>query len=450
MHPTYILALWNAVQVKILIIDLYRLILIETIFHIKFNNNRCVFVFLLLISVYGSSADLNVAVDDGDASLYNGDANHKVWNGSQDQLDSIVMESPYDMYSGNTSTLGRPARQRQMSQPIDVPPPPMKEESSKKRKDKKSSKSSSSQSLSGTLIRPKPIHPAAMQRHGMAMGHGPGPGNMIYGVLPGPPPPPMGRNYHTISHRGFPPGPPQHHHHHHPGHHPGMPPQMHPQMMHGPPHMGVPMQVPIMMPQQYATLQPSTTTKKKKKDKKNTGIPVGMPIVPPIYAYHHAQSMGGPAPPPPQSVMAQSMTGEPRPLSMSSRKLAASMGNGLDDSGNSGAESPGGTGIYRRKGHLNERAFSYSIRQEHRSRSHGSLASLQFNPPDMKKEREIAQMVAGLDLNDGSEDPRSMGPATLQRKQAAMMNGNGAIYGNGGGQAIYGNGPASSFGKPRR
>ncbi|XP_023300354.2 protein pygopus [Lucilia cuprina] len=395
---------------------------------------------------YDSSADLNVAVDDGDASLYNGDANHKVWSGSQDQLDSIVMESPYDMYSGNTSTLGRPARLRQISQPIDVPPPPMKEES-KKKKDKKSSKSSSSQSLSGTLIRPKPIHPATLQRHGIPMG--PGPGSMIYGALPGPPPqqPPMGRNYHTISHRGFPPGPPLP-----PHHHPGMPPQMHPQMMHGPPphHMGVPMQLPVMMPQQYATLQPSTSTKKKKKDKKSTGIPVGMPIVPPIYAYHHAQAMGGPAPPPPQSVMAQSMIGEPRPLAMSSRKLAASMGNGLDDSGNSGAESPGGTGIYRRKGHLNERAFSYSIRQEHRSRSHGSLASLQFNPPDMKKEREIAQMVAGLDLNDGPEDPRSMGPATLQRKQAAMMNGNGAIYGNGGGQAIYGNGPSSSFGKPRR
>ncbi|XP_075147078.1 uncharacterized protein LOC142221296 [Haematobia irritans] len=393
---------------------------------------------------YGSSADLNVAIDDGDASLYNGDANHKVWSGSQDQLDSIVMESPYDMYTGNTSTLGRPARMRQMSHPIDVPPPPMKEESSKKKKDKKSSKSSSSQSLSGTLIRPKPIHPAVMQRQGMPM-HGPG-GNMIYGPMPGPPPHMMGRNYHTISHRGFPPGPP-------PPHHLGMPPQM---MHHPPPHMGMPMQVPVMVPQQYATLQPSTSTKKKKKDKKSTGIPVGMPIVPPMYAYHHAQTMGGPAPPPPP----QSMIGEPRPLSVSSRKLAASMGNGLDDSGNSGAESPGGTGIYRRKGHLNERAFSYSIRQEHRSRSHGSLASLQFNPPDMKKEREIAQMVAGLDLNDGpQEDTRNMGPSTLQRKQTAMMNGNGAIYGNGGGAAIYGNGggaaiygngPSSSFGKPRR
>jgi len=85
------------------------------------------------------------------------------------------------------------------------------------------------------------------------------------------------------------------------------------------------------------------------------------------------------------------------------------------------------------------------------------LASLQFNPPDIKKEREIAQMVAGLDLNDG-ELP--MGPNTLQRKQAMTMS-NGGGQGPGPGQnphahhshphAIYGPlGSASSFGMPRR
>ncbi|KAH8304928.1 hypothetical protein KR018_005052 [Drosophila ironensis] len=401
---------------------------------------------------YGSSADLNVTVDDGDASLYNGDENHKVWSGSQDQLDSIgAVESPYEMFAGNNSTLGRPLRARQISTPIEVPPPPVKEERKQKR-DKKSSKSSGSQSLSGTLIRPKPMHPAAMHRGGMQ--GPPGPGSMIYGPVSGHGAGPT--RYHTISHRGFPPGPPGPP----PGHHMGhlAAPPHHPHaMMHQ--HMGglpPPMQIPVMMPQQYATLQPSrSTSKKKKKDKKNGGpgggVPVGMPIVPPIYAYHHQQQAMAGAPPPP---MAHSMIGEPRPLSHSSRKLAASMGNGLDDSGNSGAESPspGGTGIYKRKGHLNERAFSYSIRQEHRSRSHGSLASLQFNPPDMKKEREIAQMMAGLDINDG-ERGMGMGPNTLQRKQ--MANGGG---GPGAGpmplphghpsHAIYG--PASSFGMPRR
>jgi len=40
--------------------------------------------------------------------------------------------------------------------------------------------------------------------------------------------------------------------------------------------------------------------------------------------------------------------------------------------------SPFSTGIYKKKGHLNERAFSYSIRQEHRSRSN-SLTNLHFD-----------------------------------------------------------------------
>ncbi|KAH8366851.1 hypothetical protein KR084_009340 [Drosophila pseudotakahashii] len=392
---------------------------------------------------YGSSADLNVTVDDGDAS-YNGDENHKVWSGSQDQLDSIVpLESPYELFAGNASTLGRPLRARQISTPIDVPPPPVKEERKTKR-EKKGSRSSGSQSLSGTLIRPKPVHPSTLHRPGF---QGPaGPGSMIYGPVSGHGP--HAARYHTISHRGFPAGPPSHQVHHPQPH----PPQHQVHMMHHPHMAGLPpMQIPVMMPQQFATLQPSrSTSKKKKKDKKNGGgggggVPVGMPIVPPIYAYHHQQAMG--SVPSPQ--MAQSLIGEPRALGHASRKLAASMGNGLDDSGNSGAESPspGGTGIYKRKGHLNERAFSYSIRQEHRSRSHGSLASLQFNPPDIKKEREIAQMVA-------------MGPNTLQRKQAMTMP-NGGGQGPGPGQhphahpphphAIYGPlGPPSSFGKPRR
>ena len=83
---------------------------------------------------------------------------------------------------------------------------------------------------------------------------------------------------------------------------------------------------------------------------------------------------------------------------------------------------PGG-GIYR-KGHLNERAFSYSIRQEHRSRSYSSLAGLggaaafPSGPEDLrahdKKERELIQMVHDLDLSgddlERSEVPLAMYP----------------------------------------
>lgn len=337
----------------------------KKIFHCLFKPFIKINFVFLLFAVYASSADLDV-VDDGDGSIFNGDENHKVWSGSQDRLDAIGTESPYDFYSGGTSTLSRAPRARQISAPIPVPPPPKEE--LKKQKVKKS-KNVGSQSLSGTLIRPKPVHASTLIR-------GPPPGSMIYGPM-GPQP----RQFHTFSHRGYINGSngqiitmPMHHH----------------------------MQMPVMMPTQYATLQNPRNNKKKKKDKMN-GIPIGMPVAPPIFAY--------PQPP---------MIPEPRPLAMSNRKLAQSAAAGLDESGNSGAESPGGTGIYRRKGHLNERAFSYSIRQEHRSRSHGSLASLQFNPPDMKKEREIAQMVAGLDLNEDS---------TLHRRNHMAVPVNGS-YGN--------------------
>lgn len=349
--------------------------------------------------VYASSGDLDVT-DDGESSLYNGDENHKIWNGSHEQLNGINGhqngDNHYDFYSNGingSSTLGRPSRQRQISAPIPVPPPPKEDIKKKKESKKSSSKSVGSQSLSGTLIRPRPIHPGS---------RGPPPHMMVYG-----PPPP----HHMM-------GMHHPHHSHHP-HHPQMgPPQQingrqfhtigHRGNHHPPPHM-MPMHMPpmqIMLPPQYATLQSVKGKKKKGKDKMNGAIPVGMPIPPPMFY-----------PPPPAS-----LNDSPRHIGMSNRKLAQSTA-ALDDSGNSGAESPGGTGIYRRKGHLNERAFSYSIRQEHRSRSHGSLASLQFNPPDMKKEREIIQMVSGLELNDES---------TLRRSREMSA------------------GSTGTFGKPRR
>lgn len=450
--------------------------------------------------MYASSADLDV-VDDGDGSIYNGDENHKVWTGSQDRLDAIDNESPYDFYSsgggghsgtggggGGSSTIGRTPRARQISAPVPVPSPP-KEELSKKqlqqlRKAPKPSPSGhrpmlGTQSLSGTLIRPKPVHAGTLMRAGPP----PPPNGLIYagpGGVPmmaaGPPMPPQ-RQFHTFSHRGYMAA---HGHHNGGGGYPPMPmAAMHHHMQHAPPppshhHQhhaalvhhhhhnngggggggGPPMMTAaaaFMMPQQYATLQNprhSSNTASKKKNKKDKGmmmnggggIPLGMPVQPPaMYAYP------------------SSLIGEPRPLGMSSRKLAQSAAAGLDDSGNSGAESPGGTGIYRRKGHLNERAFSYSIRQEHRSRSHGSLASLQFNPPDLKKEREIAQMVAALDLNAG-------GGGGVDEAAMSGIGGGSSLGGGGGaggqhhhhhhhhhqGHSVLANGGTGTFGKPRR
>jgi hypothetical protein len=99
-------------------------------------------------------------------------------------------------------------------------------------------------------------------------------------------------------------------------------------------------------------------------------------------------------------------------------------------------ESPFNTGIYRKKGHLNERAFSYSIRQEHRSRSYGSLANLKFATPipngggppetankeDLKKEREIMQMMHDLELS-GDELERSDVPTAMYEGRRAAASG---------------------------
>lgn len=351
-------------------------------------------------------------VDDGEGSIYNGDENHKVWSGSTDQLNGISsLEGPYDIYSGTSSTLGRPSRQRQISAPVPVPPPPKEEikkrSSSQSSKDKSKRHSLGTQSLSGTLIRPRPIHGSTMtlsRNMPPPMGyHQNGGGHMIYGPVMshgGP------RNYHSLGRpmNGYMNG--------------GGPP---------PPGM-IPMPMPMMVPAQYATLQnPRAGKKSKNKREKFNGVPpLGMPVPPPMF---HAY------PPPPSQIMPSEL----RPLGMSNRKLAQSAATGLDEnSGNSGAESPSGTGIYRRKGHLNERAFSYSIRQEHRSRSHGSLASLQFNPPDVKKEREIAQMVAGLDLNDSG---------TMHRR---TMNGHPPVGPGGMNGHAMAAGSSGTFGKPRR
>lgn len=53
-------------------------------------------------------------------------------------------------------------------------------------------------------------------------------------------------------------------------------------------------------------------------------------------------------------------------------------GSGDDHDPEREASPAASVGLYKRKGHLNERAFSYSIRQEHRSLSN-SLANLQFD-----------------------------------------------------------------------
>lgn len=330
-----------------------------------------------------------------DVSIYNGDENHKVWAGSQDNLDGI-----YDVYN-NTSTISRPSRPRQISQPVAVPPPPAKEKKKKKTKSLADSKedlyhplmngnSGKANSVAGTLMKPPPRGPPPMQQP-------------IYIMAPHPTtlPNPKFFKHHgnTFSHR--PRGK-----------------MLVPARPIAPPL--VPM-APIIIP--------TTLQRNKKKSKHAIEEPIYMPsnrALSPVASYqpvkfpHEAYMMQ-------QYATMDSQMGKTKKKSKEekakmNKKMAQSM-NGLDDP-NLGDESPFNTGIYRKKGHLNERAFSYSIRQEHRSRSYGSLANLKFATPipngvhdiedreDIKKEREIMQMVQDLDLSgdelERTEVPRGM------------------------------------------
>ncbi|KAF5286547.1 hypothetical protein FQA39_LY16230 [Lamprigera yunnana] len=356
----------------------------------------------------GSTMTINtVGNAKDDISIYNGNENHKVWAGSQDNLDGI-----YDVYS--TSTISRTPRPRQIATPVAVPPPPQVEKNKKKKKTSKedmySLTNGKANSVSGTLIKQKNHH------------HYPIPQQPIY-VMSHPPqtlPNPKFVKHHgnTFSHR--PRG-----------------------------RMLVPARpVPPPFVPVANVIVPTTLTKNKKKNK-HVEEPIYLPsnrTMSPVSSYQPVNF------PHEAYIMQQYATMEPQNKQKKNKgeaklnkKIAQSM-NGLDDP-NLGDESPFNTGIYRKKGHLNERAFSYSIRQEHRSRSYGSLANLKFATPipngvhepedreDIKKEREIMQMVHDLDLSgdeiERSEVPRAMYDTRAPGSSVPLLMTNTPINGRG-------------------
>lgn len=446
-------------------------------------------------STSGSTMTINtIGNAKDDVSIYNGDENHKVWAGSQDNLDGI-----YDVYS--TSTISRPSRPRQIAQPVNVPPPPTKEKNKKRNKKLLGGSkeelyplmNGKANSVSGTMLKQRhpSTGPPSSSFHGPQHMHPPGP--------------PYGQQPQPIYIMAHPPGPPGQHH-------PGQTlpnPKFFKQygntfshrprgkmLIPAPTARAIP---PPLVPMPAAMLMPTTMPKSRKKNKIHQVMeePIYMPsnrALSPVASYQpinfpheaylmqqyatmesakhsskhknhmhhqppmngmqnhhhngHHNGMNGQQPP-----MQHQMILGPKELKNQAklnRKLAQSM-NGLDDpnlgrgmdhyhqqGGHGNMPQPGGsprgqpqdespynTGIYRKKGHLNERAFSYSIRQEHRSRSYGSLANLKFATPipngvgdvvedreDIKKEREIMQMVQDLDLS-GDEIERSEVPGGM-------------------------------------
>lgn len=271
-----------------------------------------------------------------------------------------------------------------LSPPFALQPPPLIKGSKSKKKQ---------QMLTQVpLLAPTPHHHHPMHHPGLHPHHphhhpgGPSPMNMTMN-LNGPTPPPM------------------YHHHHQKM----MEQQQHQESKHGGSKHSPEM---MMVPSQYATIERG-------------------------YHYHHNSTrlMNGHGGGGGGSVMMM-RNGDSTTLTSTKSKSKGNSSNNNNNGEENGGSSPFNTGIYRKKGHLNERAFSYSIRQEHRSRSYGSLANLQFanesggqlsrpsgSPPTaegMKKEREIIQMVRDLDLS-GDEIERREVPAEMYPSK--KMNG---------------------------
>lgn len=147
--------------------------------------------------------------------------------------------------------------------------------------------------------------------------------------------------------------------------------------------------------------------KEKKQMKSGKGQPQGMQMMHPPPSHHHQQQLQheqmiheqmyqsgngrqqapGPPPPPPFPYPGSEESLEQREAAQLAHHEEMLLREGHPQASfNSNHSSSGGGvggiggGIYKKKGHLNERAFSYSIRQEHRSRSN-SLSNLAFDSP---------------------------------------------------------------------
>ncbi|KAK6642178.1 hypothetical protein RUM44_013901 [Polyplax serrata] len=424
-----------------------------------------------------------------DISVYNGDENHKVWAGLSAN-DNIYGDSSAG-YGSSTMRMGKSIRPRQALTPAPPPPPPpLKEEKKKvKKEQEKKRKKYLSESrdnigpmVNGSLMRhaqsvnnlnmrppggmklaPQPIYSngTIMRPNGYGSGSLPNgypPNTVMYipTTLPN-----HGGKKKTLQHAGTFSHRPKNMM---PFSHKSMPPHFMPvtppvpmipfpgkKVKNIPQHMYA-MEEPLYMPssrplspvasyqpghfphesylmQQYATMD-NGKKKKGRKNKMAMAVPVPIPTpMPPngtIYMGNHGlTSSNGQGPiDVPYSPMANGNHSPPNEESL--------VGTSPDND----EESPFNTGIYRKKGHLNERAFSYSIRQEHRSRSYGSLANLKFSTPmhngggsnlnvsskvESKKEREIMQMMQDLDLS-GDELERSEVPkAVYESKRLAAV-----------------------------
>ncbi|MCL4143992.1 UNVERIFIED_CONTAM: hypothetical protein GTU68_058669 [Idotea baltica] len=338
---------------------------------------------------------------DDEMSIYNGDENHKVWAGPTKPETEVIYadygtstlrsaRSTSSIYG--TAGHSKSSRPRQMIMPSVAPPPPNTDTYKDDRKGKRdprykgrdddemsrmSNGRPSSHHMNGSLMRgangyhqpqqkskgkiprmfnslsdrkkggKRPPPPFVVSPHGAPVPMGP--------PMNGPPPP----NMMPPSH--MPPPPP----HMIPGPHGPMLP---PQMAGGPPVMVGPYGP---VPSPYVRRPHSRAAEE----------PIYMPSSRPLSPT--ASYQPGHFPHEQYLLQQYASTGRPK------HKKKKKRGKGKDETDED---------IYGRKGHLNERAFSHSIREEHRSQSFASLVGLDDSQLT-KKDKEMMQMVADLDLS---------------------------------------------------
>ena len=361
----------------------------------------------------------NSSSPDGISVFDDRDENHKVWPGkqSQDVPDGIYdYGSTMRSFKSSGSILSHRNRPRQMVMPTSPPPPPIPEEGSSspnkdgrkdEKKKKKRSKSrdfvdGSTEMLNGLTLNRGGRSESALggrQTNGESFMAGPYPPHMNGHPRGLPPPHPVmmvpvgGKKSGTFSAR-----------------HKGMPHQIPPFMMYGgpPPPFAGPYGPP---PPGYYGPPPHPQM---------TGRPGSRAMEEPIYMPNNARPLSPVASYQPghfpheayynQQQYATINKGNHYKKGKNSNK-SSKEGKGkngkLHQSSDSNAEDSE-FGMYR-KGPIND---PFSIRNEQRSRSYGSLANMQFGPngeamthnghymPDGRKERDMIHMMGDLDLTE--------------------------------------------------
>lgn len=332
-----------------------------------------------------------------DISIYNGDENHKIWAGSTRDI-SDNEEAIYGEYGNNTLRSSRSSRPRQIVSATPPPPPPSKEEKKQKKEQRRKKMTGGSREEMYPLLNGSVMRGSTLRSNVPHFRQGP-PLMMLPATIPHLRRPPMQvpkgpRLYHPVPPPIFiQPGGKKKYPLEEPIYMPSNRP-MSPVSSYQPCHF--PLEAYLM--QQYATMNHNMRKVKKKKSKDEWGT---------------------------LAERKKEENGKEEPATFNARVYASSKEGKKDDE-----NSPYNTGIYRRKGHMNERAFSYSIRQEHRSRSYGSLANLKFaavpgtsdyeptaNKEEIKKEREIIQMMEDLELSGDDIERSQVPPSVYQQAQ---------------------------------